>query len=201
LYPELGQERFGLEKKKRTFSPWNAYEYSVLPPGYIRLLRFKSNPIYSRWVVSFDLIHVPLNDPPSYKALSYRWSSKMARVSCGGGHLQVSANCKAALKRLNEEDRLLWVDAISINQGDDIERGHQVALMSQIYSHAEGTIAWLGEDADFGASCLADIDDAQRHFDGFEDISASSNIRDVRTLLIVSQQRSIMRLLESRGNV
>jgi hypothetical protein len=42
--------------------------------------------------------------------------------------------------------RTIWIDLICIDQSNDTERGHQVALMGQIYRKAQRTIAWLGHD-------------------------------------------------------
>jgi hypothetical protein len=36
-----------------------------------------------------------------------------------------------------------WIDAICINQNDDIEKGHQVNNMRRIYSNATDVWAWL----------------------------------------------------------
>lgn len=180
---ETGQESLG--PRKRNFSPWSRFEYPELPPGHIRLLRFRPSPIYSPWGVAFDLISVSLNNHPPYDALSYRWEGGDEKVSCGGAMLLVSANCKAALKRLNnKENKLLWVDAICINQRDGFEKNHQVALMSRIYSQAEQTIAWLGEDKDLGASCLAVINDTLSYlnsFDSFEEFIRVGLVREVST--------------------
>lgn len=48
----------------------------------------------------------------------------------------VTQNLHAALKRLRlqHQSRLLWVDAICINQDDTSEKSFQVAMMSEIYS-------------------------------------------------------------------
>jgi hypothetical protein len=182
-YPAFDGESFELEKSKRAFSPWNVYEYAPLAPNHIRLLRFKPSPLYAPWGVSFDLIHVPLDKLPPYEALSYRWSEGAKdKVSCGGRSLYVSTNCKAALKRLNEENRMLWVDSICINQHNIMERNHQITLMAQIYSRAERTLAWLGEDKDLEASCLADINGALPYLRGH--MSTSSTIADVRLFLL-----------------
>jgi hypothetical protein len=43
---------------------------------------------------------------------------------------------------------ILWVDAICINQEDDVEKSSQVILMRDIYQAAEETLVWLGEAAD-----------------------------------------------------
>ncbi|KAI1157524.1 heterokaryon incompatibility protein-domain-containing protein [Nemania serpens] len=47
--------------------------------------------------------------------------------------------------RQADTDRYLWIDAISINQDDDLERGHQVQRMQVIYSGAERVLFYLGE--------------------------------------------------------
>ncbi|KAF8853878.1 HET-domain-containing protein, partial [Acephala macrosclerotiorum] len=40
--------------------------------------------------------------------------------------------------------RVLWIDAICINQESDVERNHQVAQMGRIYSTTETVVVWLG---------------------------------------------------------
>jgi hypothetical protein len=40
-----------------------------------------------------------------------------------------------------------WYDALCINQDDVLEKNHQVALMSEIYSKASNVAIWLGLDA------------------------------------------------------
>ena len=40
----------------------------------------------------------------------------------------------------------LWVDAICINQKDNLEKGRQLLLMGQVYSNPKQVFAWLGKD-------------------------------------------------------
>lgn len=40
--------------------------------------------------------------------------------------------------------KYLWIDALCIDQSDISERGHQVSIMTQIYSSAMSVIVWLG---------------------------------------------------------
>jgi hypothetical protein len=47
-----------------------------------------------------------------------------------------------------------WIDAISIQQSNDLEKNHQVGMMSDIYSQAELVLAWLGEERDGSALLL-----------------------------------------------
>ncbi|MDE9440026.1 hypothetical protein EWS82_13185, partial [Staphylococcus xylosus] len=63
---------------------------------------------------------------------------------------QVTSNCFSALRRLRLADRprILWIDAVSIDQHNFPERNHQVTLMSQIYSGASEVIIYLGESDD-----------------------------------------------------
>lgn len=62
------------------------------------------------------------------------------------GTVAITQNLATALPYLRLEDRvrLLWVDAICINQQDLKERSSQVKLMASIYGQAELVIAWLG---------------------------------------------------------
>lgn len=83
-----------------------------------------------------------------YKALSYVWGSdKLShRLTANGQVLYITSMLYDALWCLRHprEDRILWVDAICIDQSNVRERGHQVRQMSQIYTGAERVIFWLG---------------------------------------------------------
>lgn len=64
-----------------------------------------------------------------------------------GNCLSVTKNCEYALRTLRQKDqeRVLWIDAICIDQSNIPERGHQVQLMSKIYAQAIRVLAYLGE--------------------------------------------------------
>lgn len=90
-----------------------------------------------------------------YEALSYVWgnlktSSQAIEVyhDSISGYIRITDNLHLALLHLRSQDkpRYLWVDATCINQQNAIERGHQVALMGQIYSRASKVVVWLGPD-------------------------------------------------------
>ena len=38
---------------------------------------------------------------------------------------------------------MLWADAVCINQKDNIEKGHQVAMMNEIYKRTGQVLIWL----------------------------------------------------------
>ncbi|ETS77100.1 hypothetical protein PFICI_10974 [Pestalotiopsis fici W106-1] len=99
---------------------------------------------------------VDLYDPlcPEFEALSYAWGSfdleKYIRVN--GKPFEVSNSLHEALLHLRRErePRMLWIDALSINQNDIEERGSQVLLMGHIYSKASKVVVWLGNSEPWG---------------------------------------------------
>jgi len=83
-----------------------------------------------------------------YEALSYAWGSlhKTITIEVNGCTLAVTSNLFSALLHLRdrEQDRILWIDAISIDQQNKEERGHQVKYMAEIYRNAQRVVVWLG---------------------------------------------------------
>lgn len=43
--------------------------------------------------------------------------------------------------------RYYWIDAICIDQENELDRGHQVGMMGDIYGGASRVIAWLGSSS------------------------------------------------------
>lgn len=87
-------------------------------------------------------------DAISYEALSYTWGSenKTDSIWINGKSMRVTNNLAQVLRYLTFEDRdrILWVDALCINQKDNNEKSHQVRQMGHIYQEAESVIFWLG---------------------------------------------------------
>ena len=71
----------------------------------------------------------------------------MLGIRVNEGEFAIAVNLHDALVRLRDEDedRILWIDAICINQDDKQECGHQVQQMASIYENARQVIIWLGE--------------------------------------------------------
>ncbi|KAL6810606.1 heterokaryon incompatibility domain-containing protein [Trichoderma camerunense] len=105
--------------------------------------------------ITCELLTADLDSAPHYEALSYTWGNPLdcqtiyikTTESRDATEFQVTSNCFSALRRLRLTDRprILWIDAVSIDQHNFPERNHQVTLMSQIYSGAAEVIIYLGE--------------------------------------------------------
>ena len=103
--------------------------------------------------VRCTLSHASLHDPglPAYETVSYVWGEHVfeSLVLLDEHKYYVTSNLASILRYLreSEEPRLLWVDALCINQHDLQERSQQVTLMRTIFSRCEQALAWLGPDA------------------------------------------------------
>lgn len=87
---------------------------------------------------------------PAFEAVSYVWGVpdfNRAMVS-PAGVIWLTPNLEYALKAVRLPDcvRVLWADAVCINQCDIEERGRQVQMMGWIYRSAEQVLVWLGTD-------------------------------------------------------
>lgn len=124
------------------------YQYEKLEgDDHIRL--FNLLPGREAEALECTISHCSLGNKPSFEALSYVWGSQDTQhiLHCNSQILKVGPNLYAALCRLRQSDRarVLWVDKICICQADTDERGHQVSIMSDIFSIASSVIVWLGE--------------------------------------------------------
>jgi hypothetical protein len=99
--------------------------------------------------LSCRLINVRQSWRTRYEALSYTWgdASITLPLSCSGHTIDVTVSLHDALTDLRHRrrKRLLWVDAVCINQTDNEEKGQQVKLMGSIYSRARRVLIYLGK--------------------------------------------------------
>jgi hypothetical protein len=145
-----------LEKKHR-YSP-------LMEPGSIRLLSLIPHKDESARI-QCRLFDYPLQESSEgthlYEALSYVWgaSDKPHSISVDGCDLFITANLHAALFRLRDRfiERIVWIDAICINQGDDVAKAKQVLHMAEIYGKANRVIVWIGEAENDGDRALEQI--------------------------------------------
>ncbi|KAI1406410.1 HET-domain-containing protein [Hypoxylon fuscum] len=91
-----------------------------------------------------------LDDSPCYEALSYVWgdTNNTKSISVNSRTLEVTENLYLALRRMRhtESPRVMWIDAVCINEEDNAEKSTQVAMMGTIFAKCQKAILWLGED-------------------------------------------------------
>jgi hypothetical protein len=123
------------------------FNYEPLPARYIRVLELqpgeRANPLHA----SFTTISIDGGD--KFDALSYMWgdASPVDHIVVDGAAIPVAWNLARALEYLRgqqgSEIRRIWIDAVCINQKDEKERGHQVAMMRSVYSKADCVRVWV----------------------------------------------------------
>ncbi|KAF2246905.1 heterokaryon incompatibility, partial [Trematosphaeria pertusa] len=93
------------------------------------------------------LFEASLDEKPTFEALSYVWGDPQSRkrIRCSGKNLSVTRSLALALNRIRNPttSRIVWADAICINQNDVEERNHQVRLMREIYTRAKRVLVSL----------------------------------------------------------
>ncbi|KAI9696519.1 MAG: hypothetical protein M1820_008147 [Bogoriella megaspora] len=136
------------------------FQYDVLPTSrhtrFVELHGSEANPDD----ICCTIKTVAIDSHPPYEALSYTWgsSNRSSVIRCNNSTLPVTNNLEQALQRLKprgNNSRMLWIDAISINQDDPEERSSQVQFMRDIFHSADRVLIWIGEEQDHDAEALA----------------------------------------------
>ncbi|PVH69609.1 HET-domain-containing protein, partial [Cadophora sp. DSE1049] len=141
----------------------SAYSTTPLKPGNpeIRLLELLPGPETSP--ISGKLSRRTLDDGkhanPPYDALSYMWGTPNGAKTIQlnqDDNFKVTSNLAAALHalRLRDQPRVIWIDAICINQNNVQERSDQVQLMRKIYQNAATVYVWLDIEIDLNNPAL-----------------------------------------------
>ncbi|KAF2451518.1 HET-domain-containing protein [Karstenula rhodostoma CBS 690.94] len=142
----------------------------------IRLLHLPPGGEYDDFDCSLSV--VSLNDEPRYEALSYVWGDNLEvklPILLEKNTVQITRNLHSALRgiRYPNDERVLWIDALCINQKNSAEVNTQVAIMGDIYSKAGCVLAYIGEDfdgCDYAVETMSYIaENCNMHFDGPED--------------------------------
>ena len=129
--------------------PISGYLYRPLAAhGSIRLLQLEPGSGSSE--LRGTITQALLNQNERFEALSYVWGSeeKPRSIQISNGKIQITQSLYSALMRLRRPNRsrLLWIDALCINQNDLEEKVQQILMMSRIYSAAKRVLIYLGEE-------------------------------------------------------
>jgi hypothetical protein len=134
-------------------APMLEYQYTDLSDTKrcIRLLELQPGPRHSLIICQLNEIFLEASTH-QYDALSYVWGSSNGdsiSIQVNDARLDIGASLHCALEDLRDTalPRVLWADAICIDQSNDAERGDQVLLMREIYRNAACTVCYLGPKA------------------------------------------------------
>ena len=132
------------------------------PNGHIRLLKVsfdkRSPSILPRLCGRFKVVKLE-NLTTVFKAISYAWGNPelIDRIwfteQC---YLDLTASASAVLHHLASTETIsyLWIDAVCINQADNLEKASQIDIMHQVYPAAKEVLAWVGEEGVDGETAL-----------------------------------------------
>ncbi|KAK8066857.1 heterokaryon incompatibility protein-domain-containing protein [Apiospora hydei] len=131
----------------------NAYQYEPLSDDdEIRIIALDPATVIDM-PLSCSILHRRRSYPTTkYSAVSYAWGIPEYTGSLeiihgrGSSLFTITTTVDTMLRylRLPGETRYLWIDAICLNQNDQIEKAHQVPQMGSIYKRAEDVRIWLG---------------------------------------------------------
>lgn len=188
---------------RRTWDQWDAipqYEYTPLRESYIRLLilfpaQSSSEDIFCELIDS-ELVARGVQ-PPTYEALSWAWGSDLwtssIQIRTHGQYFrqQVPQSLSSALRvlRYRAAQRIIWVDAVCINQKSTEERNIQVPLMTAIYSHSFNVCIWLGNSDQYTALAIDFIKNEILQLHNFDELCESSEAIPKWTAMLQLMQR------------
>ncbi|KAK0701210.1 heterokaryon incompatibility protein-domain-containing protein [Apiosordaria backusii] len=126
-----------------------------LSHGEFRLACINSSPDHDQ-PVHLNLERYSVDNCPEFETVSYTWggeeddNTRIHPVFIGS-YWDVTfqtRNCWELLRfvRPRRGIRLMWIDAICINQENDVERGEQVGQMGVIYRRCMQVVVYLGPD-------------------------------------------------------
>ena len=125
--------------------------YHPLPGSHtFRLLTLDPGQIFSPISIRFHIIERAT--APAYDAISYVWGDPNHKVtiSCDGRPFGITFNLYWALVRIRSvsHEKILWADAICINQADLRERSNQITFMGSLYENARLVYICMGDAED-----------------------------------------------------
>jgi hypothetical protein len=158
---EFSQSRAAHKLDCLWWKAWNVrkpqYQYRPIDPKEeIRLLVIKPGTFLEPLKATVE--HYRLSEvEDKYFALSYAWGKpeKTHQIQIGHYILNITKSLYMALKRFRQDPifdsdtslrRVIWVDAVSINQALNEEKCHQIQLMRPIYKSAHAVYIYLGEN-------------------------------------------------------
>ncbi|KAK4182146.1 heterokaryon incompatibility protein 6, OR allele, partial [Podospora australis] len=146
--------------------------------------------------LEIDCIFAPTEDDPGmialprhpfqrYTALSYVWGSYEEEnpfyiILNGEIRFPVTRNLHAALHALRTDcdwsGRMLWVDAVCINQADHVEKEGQLRLMQRVYRQAEQVVAYVPQEVEDQRNLAELLNKIQDAYDSYRKYKDERNL-------------------------
>ena len=140
------------------------YKYDVLPNDSIRILSLLPGDRSAPLQCELHRADVPRNvspesaSGPTFEALSYVWGdgNLCQRIFCNKSVIKITQSLFDALIHLRHPKtaRMLWIDAVCIDQNNNDEKIEQIPRMKDIYHHANQVVIWLGLDDESTSQAL-----------------------------------------------
>jgi hypothetical protein len=142
----------------------NNFQYQPLDKGAFAVRLVSILPGTEDEPLALGINHTTISEEstPVYMTLSYVWGATTDKVpvsitACNGNTTQsvlhITPNLFQAIRHLQKFMKLsipIWIDAICINQSDNLEKALQIPRMGDIYRLANRVIVWLGEGGTTG---------------------------------------------------
>lgn len=148
-----GRDNTLLSSERRPQNAAHSSIYRPLEDGQFRLIYLDSTKSQSD-LIHLDLEQHDLDNCPEYEATSYAWTGEDDKDQSSnpifiGNFYDVALqtkNCASMLKYLRPSRgiRMVWIDAICIDQSNIREREKQVIAMRDIYRNASRVVVYLG---------------------------------------------------------
>ncbi|KAF5962343.1 Het6 heterokaryon incompatibility protein [Fusarium bulbicola] len=177
--------------------PFRPFPYQPLKSDELRLLLVKPG---DTGLIRLELRTVKSRTSQRFWALSYVWGARENPVTIllNDQPFSITRNLYNALYQYrrhvflgyNSDKAMIWVDAICINQNDQVEKSIQVPRMSEIYGQCERVLAWLGRvdsDEEVNVSRLAE---RLKHFHSPADSVSQDLSEDERITAFMHAGRS-----------
>ncbi|KAE9583966.1 hypothetical protein CGMCC3_g442 [Colletotrichum fructicola] len=172
------------------------YVYSPLETGrWIRTIHLLPSPSFDAPLqCSVRELDIDEDQDSQFEAISYTWGEAkfdytlyVTTQESQNTHFRITQSLCDALRsfRLKHRSRILWADAVCINQRDPHEKSSQIPLMEDIYKHADNVLVWLGTDPSVGTA-METINWISKSLGA--NIEASTRLRLIGAIDILIQQ-------------
>lgn len=163
--------------------------------GQIRLIKVSRSLIHKH-KVKCQYHAVDLRKVPKYTAISYVWGNDSLNHKLEISKTFVLSLTASAYEILSEISKgklggvLIWMDAVCIDQDNDVEKRQQINIMGTIYSSAAQVLGWLGPDVDGGDEALVLVSKLAQLLAEYEQLQVSPGPEAVQKLKSLATRES-----------